>query len=42
MLREGREGVKVAEGRWVLSGQIMVRCVGGAALEGVVHLVNPY
>lgn len=37
-----REGTKVVEGGWVLSGQITVRCVGGGAVEGVVHLVNPY
>lgn len=33
---------KVAEGGWVLSGWITVKCVGGGAVEGVVHLVNPY
>ncbi len=40
--REGAGGVKVAKGGWVLSGHITVRCVGGGAVEGVVHLVNPY
>lgn len=34
--------VKVSVGDLVLNGQITVRCVGGGAVEGVVHLVNPY
>lgn len=38
----GLGSVKAAEGVWVLSGQIMVKCVGGCTVEGVVHLVNPY